>query len=191
VITLGFKGQFSFRTYQKELNLHLYIPAASAHPPGTLKGTIFGNLQRYWGQNTKQTEYVNMTQSFGRHLYNRDHNIPTIVSLFKEAAELIEHKKSLTRMTTCQTNYIHSAHTTEQHHLFLHAEFHPCGIARRMIRQLYNRTLAKTKLFDNFIVAYHRPKNLRELLSKTKLQSSPSVPLARKLVSFTRSVSNP
>jgi hypothetical protein len=45
-ITMGFKGQLSFRTYQKELNLHLYIPAASAHPPGTLKGTIFGNLQR-------------------------------------------------------------------------------------------------------------------------------------------------
>jgi hypothetical protein len=190
-ITLGLKGQFSFRTYQQGLNLHLYIPAASAHPPGTLKGTISGNLQQYWQQNTKQTDYVNMTQSFGIHLYNRGHDIPTIVSMFKEAVELIEYKKSLTGMTTCQTNYIHSAHTTEQHRLFLHAEFHPRGIPRRMIRQLYNRTIAKTKLFDDFIVAYHQPKNLRELLLKTKLQSSPSVPSASKLVSFTKSVSNP
>jgi hypothetical protein len=95
VITLGFKGQFSFRTYQKELNLHLYIPAASAHPPGTLKGTIFGNLQRYWQQNANQMDYVNMTQSFWRPLYNRGHDIPTIISLLKEAAELIEHKNHL------------------------------------------------------------------------------------------------
>jgi hypothetical protein len=61
-ITLGPKGHFYFRTYQKERNLHLYIPAASSHLMGTLKGTIFGNLQRYWRQNTKQTDYVNMTQ---------------------------------------------------------------------------------------------------------------------------------
>jgi hypothetical protein len=94
-ITLGPKGQFSFQTYQKELNLHLYIPAASSHPPGTLKRTIFGNLQRYWRQNTKQTDYVKITKSFGKHLYNHGHNIPTIVSLFKEAAELIEHKNHL------------------------------------------------------------------------------------------------
>jgi hypothetical protein len=133
---------------------------------------------------------VNITKSFGIHLYNRGHDIATIVSLFKEAAYLIEHKQSLTGTTTCQSNTIHSAHTIEQHRLFLHAEFHPRGIPRRTIRQLYNRTLAKTKQFDNFIVAYHRPKNLRDLLSKTKLQSSPSVPSASKLVSSTRLVSN-
>jgi hypothetical protein len=161
-ITLGPKGRFSFQTYQKELNLHLYIPAASAHPPGTLKGTIFGNLQRYWRQNTKQTDYVNITKSFGIHLHNRGHNIPTIVSLFKEAAELIEHKKSLTGIATRQSNTIHSAHTIEQNRLFIHAEYHPRGISRHVIRQLYNRTLTKTKLFDDFIVANHRPKNLRD-----------------------------
>jgi hypothetical protein len=133
---------------------------------------------------------MNITKSFGIHLYNRGHNIPAIVSLFKEAAELIEHKKSLTGIATCQTNSIHSAHTIEQHRLFIHAEFHPRGIPCRMIRQLYNRTLANTKLFDDFIVAYHRPQNLWDLLSKTKLQSSPSVPSGSKLVSSTRSVSN-
>jgi hypothetical protein len=186
-ITLGIEGHFSFRTYQKELNLHLYIPTASAHPPGTLKGTIFGNRQRYWRQNTKQTDYVNMIQSFGRHLYNRGHDIPTIVSLFKEAAELIERKQSLTTMTNRQ---IDSAPTTNRHRLYLHVEYHPRGIPRHMIRQLYNRALVKTKLFDDFIVADYRPKNLRDLLSKTKPQSSPSVPSASKLVRFTRSVSN-
>jgi hypothetical protein len=117
-ITLGFEGRFSFRAYQKELNLHLYIPAASAHPPRTLKWTISGNLQRYWRQNTKQTDYVSMTQSFRQHLYNRGHGMHTIVYLFKEAAELIERKQSLTTMTNRELD---SAPAADRHHLFLHA----------------------------------------------------------------------
>jgi hypothetical protein len=120
------------------------------------------------------------------HLYNRVHDIATIVSLFKEAAELIEHKHSLTGMATSNSNNIHPTRAIK---LFLHAEFHPRGIPRRTIRQLYNRTLAKTKLFDDFIVAYRRPKNLRDLLSKTKLQSFPSIPSASELVISTRLLS--
>jgi hypothetical protein len=44
-ITLGTDGSFSFKTYKKELNLHLYIPAVSAYSPDTLKGMIYGNLK--------------------------------------------------------------------------------------------------------------------------------------------------
>jgi len=32
------------RTYQKEMNLYLYIPAHSAHPPSCLKGLILGEM---------------------------------------------------------------------------------------------------------------------------------------------------
>jgi hypothetical protein len=46
-ITFGNEGGLSFTTYQKKLNLPLYIPAASAHHPGKPKATIFGNLQKY------------------------------------------------------------------------------------------------------------------------------------------------
>jgi hypothetical protein len=76
------------------------------------------------------------------------------------------------------------APATDRHRLYLHAKYHPRGIPRRMVHQIYNRACVKTKIFDNFIVAYHRPKNLRDLLSKTKLQSSPAGPKASKLVSL-------
>jgi hypothetical protein len=40
-----------FSTFQKPLNLHLYIPPLSAHPQSCLKGLIAGELRRYWLQN--------------------------------------------------------------------------------------------------------------------------------------------
>lgn len=41
-----------FSTFQKPLNLHLYIPPLSAHPQSCLKGLITGELRRYWIQNS-------------------------------------------------------------------------------------------------------------------------------------------
>jgi hypothetical protein len=42
-------------TYQKPMNLYLYIPPASAHPPGCFKGLIAGELRRYWLQNNAES----------------------------------------------------------------------------------------------------------------------------------------
>jgi hypothetical protein len=93
-ITLGADGKFSFKIYQKELNLHLYIPAASAHSPDTLKGTIYGNLQRYWRQNTKHEDFISMVQAFRNHLTNRGHDITTIITHLKDSANHIAKKES-------------------------------------------------------------------------------------------------
>jgi hypothetical protein len=41
-----------FSTFQKPLNLHLYIPPLSAHPQSCIKGLIAGEIRRYWIQNT-------------------------------------------------------------------------------------------------------------------------------------------
>jgi hypothetical protein len=93
-ITLGTDGSFSFKTYKKELNLHLYIPAVSAYSPDTLKGMIYGNLQRYWRQNKKHEDYISMVQAFGNHLTNRGHDITTIITHLKDAANHIAKKES-------------------------------------------------------------------------------------------------
>ena len=40
------------KTFQKKMNLYLYIPFASAHPTGCIKGTVYGLIRRYHAQNT-------------------------------------------------------------------------------------------------------------------------------------------
>ena len=42
-LTISIKnGRVETRTFQKELNLYLYLPPASAHPRNCIKGTIYG-----------------------------------------------------------------------------------------------------------------------------------------------------
>jgi len=46
-ITLSIKeGRVTSTLFEKNLHLYLYLPCASAHPPGVLKGLIAGGLLR-------------------------------------------------------------------------------------------------------------------------------------------------
>ena len=52
-LTLFIEGnKISSRTFQKKMNLYLYLPSSSAHPISCLKGTIYGLISRYHAQNT-------------------------------------------------------------------------------------------------------------------------------------------
>jgi hypothetical protein len=50
-------------TYQKPLNLYLYIPPLSAHPPSCFKGLIYGEIRRYWTQNNP-SDFTNIVANF-------------------------------------------------------------------------------------------------------------------------------
>jgi hypothetical protein len=43
-ITIREDRRIMTKTYKKLMNLYLYIPPASAHPPGMLKSIVYGNL---------------------------------------------------------------------------------------------------------------------------------------------------
>ena len=45
-------NNFGTKTYQQSMNLCLYIPEYSAHPPGLIKSLITGLLENYWRQNS-------------------------------------------------------------------------------------------------------------------------------------------
>jgi hypothetical protein len=72
------------RTYQKAMNLFLYIPPTSAHPPGVLKSIVYGNLQRFWKQNTHRSDFVRVAGQFAQHLIARGHHPDVVRELFLE-----------------------------------------------------------------------------------------------------------
>ena len=111
------------KTYQKPMNLFLYIPPTSAHTPGVLKSTILGNLRRFWCQNTNRQDYVQVAKQFADRLVARGHDPTNIRNLSMEAAAVIDSEMSNGTHHKC----VHPS--APRNTIFFHAEYHPRGIA--------------------------------------------------------------
>eukprot|EP00956_Cyclotella_meneghiniana_P015107 scaffold22917_cov55-Cyclotella_meneghiniana.AAC.3 len=58
-LTIMIRGsKIETKTFQKKMNLYLYIPPSSAHPTGCIKGTVFGLIRRYHAQNTHRKDFI-------------------------------------------------------------------------------------------------------------------------------------
>ena len=78
------------KTYQKPTNLHLFIPPNSSHPPGDLKSLIYGNLRRYWLQNSDINDFIEITHQFANCLSARGYDKNKIINLFSDAAKKLD-----------------------------------------------------------------------------------------------------
>lgn len=157
-------GFISTKTYQKMMNLYLYLPSNSAHPPGALKGLIVGNLQRYWRQNTNKSDYINIVKLFILRLVARGYTLDILTPIFNDASNYINNKLDETSYSTTDSQIEDQRET-----LFFHTEYHPRDLSRRIIRELYNKHLAEYSGFKNFTVCYSRPRNIRDALIKSTL----------------------
>jgi hypothetical protein len=162
-LTITSDGHVETKTYIKPKNLHLYIPATSAHPPGCFKGTLYGNVQRYWNQNSHIKYYQTLIQAFAKHLEARGHKIENITHTLLEAATHTDEKNEKNNKNK------RKALTTDTKNLFIHWEYHPSNIDQKMIGQIYEETLKGHEGFDATTVYYSRPKNLRDALCSTVL----------------------
>jgi hypothetical protein len=158
-ITVNNQHQIITKTFQKPTNLHLYIPPASAHPPGVLKSLIYGNLHRYWKQNTHIEDFIEITKQFANRLIIRGYKREDIQKTFIKAAKKFDEYIEI-------RNKVSDTNNT----LYLHWTYHPRDISKSKLRLLYNDTLQLRSGFNNLIICYSRPKNLRDSLMKTKLE---------------------
>jgi hypothetical protein len=155
-------GMIYTNTYQKKLNLYLYIPPQSAHPPSCLKGLISGELRHYWLQNS-QSNFTTILTKFIQHLVDRGHNLADLTPIFYQVAIKFNNAE------------FHSVTNTHDNTLFIHWTFHPNGLQQRDIRDIYNATLKQDLEYDKMTVAIARPRNLWELLSSTPLITPPDI----------------
>jgi len=84
-ITLTIKnGQISSDLFEKKLHLYLYLPRASAHPPGVLKGLIAGSILRIVCLTSNQHTRKCHLQNFYRRLLARGYTQTHILPIFNK-----------------------------------------------------------------------------------------------------------
>ena len=160
-ITINELNQIETRTYQKPMNLYLYITASSAHAKGVLKGMIYGELRRYKLQNSKREDYLQMVRSFYDRLRARGHEAAVLYELFMEAANKIESGYRKVR-----------EEVKPRERLFLHMKYHPSGISRRQLREAFDKTCgnfegSKAEV-KQVTVAFSRATNLKDELTSAR-----------------------
>jgi hypothetical protein len=82
-------SSIEFSTYQKPLNLYLYLPPMSAHPFSCLKGLIKGELNRYWRQNLMEN-FQELVTHFIKRLHQRGHSMETLRPIFIQSTKALD-----------------------------------------------------------------------------------------------------
>lgn len=160
----------TFKTYQKELNLFLYLPSHSAHPPGTLKGLVHGALDRYWKQNTHLGDYQAAAMKLYNNLRRRGYDDDTLTAEFRTAAENIDRKRHKHKPTP---------QLTTENSIFFHREYHPSDLTRKEIQKAIEENLdvrndkeLQSLGIKRSTIAYSRPKNIKDVLCPTTLHQT-------------------
>ena len=167
-------GKILTRTFQKSMNLYLYIPPISAHPTSCFKGLIVGNFLRFRKQNNDEN-FCTLIANFAKHLLARGHTIKAIKRHFLHAAATTD-KSKLQKIPNKQQKSSDDEKTTlitndiTNRSLYLHWQYHPAGIQRDQLRVIFDKTLKECNPFaKGMTIAMSRPKNLRDLLTRTVL----------------------
>jgi hypothetical protein len=173
-------GALSTRLYEKALNLYLYLPPHSAHPPGVLKGLIYGRIFQIFDLTMKETDRTDLVQALFRRLCARGYSAAWLRPLFYSSLH------SVCAKTINQKN--------NERPIFAHIDYHPCDPPSSQLQQIFNRTIRQPKNerpinflrnssghmmdFDRLIIAYHRPKNLRNLLAPRRFRTHSDAPVS-------------
>ncbi len=129
-------------------------------------GLIFGRLRAYWLQNTHLSDFYAMAVLLNRRLMARGYSFPTLKPLFEEASVRLQNQLSQRRVIHHQPP---DPNDPAKKAIIFHLEYHPRGIQRSQVRQVYSDTLAPFLPDRNLILAVSRPRNLRDRVCSTRL----------------------
>ena len=185
-------GNISTSLFEKPLNLHLYIPPHSAHPPVLLPGIVHSTLFRIFTLCSDHNDWILCTKvSFRRLLrtkvffqrlqargYKSDHIKPLSIKAIAPA-------QRYSGPTDRATN--------DKNTVILHLPFHLNDPPSHKIQQAWRNTIASPKYhmplphmrnpksrgkcnIERMIMGYRRPMNLGNLLSHRNLNTNPTAP---------------
>ncbi len=167
-ISINVNRQITTKTYQKALNLYLYIPAASAHPNRMVNGIIYSLIKQFYNQNSEHDHFNQVVALLYKRFCARGWEQRQIKKIILEAVEKAQKP-------------LHQQHTNspppKQH--FLHLQYHPHDIPRKELQHIFEETCTPLQdittenggklAIPKITVAYSRAKNLGDLLRSSKL----------------------
>ena len=139
-----------------------------------MRGIIYSLMKTYHQQNTYKCNYVEMAKYlFSRHVA-RGWDQATMREMILDADRKLSRPQPPTQEVP-----------TYKERLFIHLEYHPCDISRKKIRTIYEATcgalLRDILGVKQTTVAYSRPTNVRNLVTKAKLYQAPGLPASKYL----------
>ena len=177
-LTISIVGpRLETKTFQKALNLYLYLPPTSAHPTGCIKGTIYGLINRYYHQNTHRRDYIYYAASLYKRLLQRGWGGTYIKPIILQACEKMERRSGPDDHPNTAAALGNSTVESSADRLFIHLQYHPDDIPRRELQQLYDKHCAQ--VFQREIglgrptIAYSRPRNIGEYVTQAKYHQAP------------------
>jgi hypothetical protein len=192
--------------FEKESSLHLYIPPHSAHPPGMLKGVIFGELNRIHSLCSDPADRHSRALDLYRRLLGRGYKRPDISPIFDAALSKLATEKSSTAATAVRDQ--EEQEPVSLRPIFLKIQYHPNDPPSSVFQKAFDynmrnpprryrqthrppplhmvRTLRGQPLgLNKMTVCYRRPPNIGNLLSYRTIDSSG---LGRPISSFSRRI---
>jgi hypothetical protein len=160
--------QIHFRSYQKPMNLYLYLPPGSAHPKNMLYSLIYGRLRAYRIRNTDTSDFIEMAKLLAQRLIARGFSLETLKPVFQRAT--LRLAKSDPRVKNNRDVLEVAAESTETAEpIIFHLRHHPRGITRQQVRTAYNEILQPFLTERRLLIAVSRPKNLKDRICSTVL----------------------
>jgi hypothetical protein len=148
------------KTFQKKMNLYLYLPFKSAHSTKVKEGFLKGELIRYVRSNSKEEDFNHIKSLFALRLQQRDYPLWFIRKCFAKVnyhdrAKYLEHKEQLEAEGS--TN------------IFLKLPYHDVFVERNLSKSLRKLwfLLGGTQNQLRPMVVYKRNRNLSDIFTSS------------------------
>jgi hypothetical protein len=134
-ISINANRKLFFQSYQKPMNLYLYIPLTSAHPAKMLHSLIYGRLRAYKLQNTETKDFISMAVLLAKRLCLRGYSLQKMLPIFQAATKhLMDSKHGTTAsLPSTAARQTHQPRKKTVNPMIFHLKYHPRGNTRQNV----------------------------------------------------------
>jgi hypothetical protein len=183
-------------THIKAMNLHLFTPFSSCHPPCTYKGIIIGEVMRYNYQCDSTNDFDNMINNLRTYLQNRQYPTKFINNCIATALKKIQitqqsqtvepHSKKIILIDNPEqifntrnlyrieakrrklNLYNKDGKNSQPQQIFLKKLFHPHDPSSYIIKKCFYQAFAESNL--TVVIANMTQPNLRSIIAPTDIR---------------------